>query len=399
MRFHLEPLGGLAGDMFAAAMLDLRPDLAAGTLQAIKEVDLGTAVTVRHLPYSDGILSGSRFDVALSGEPARHAHDHTHWSALRKRLEASTLDAAVKSRAIAIFALLAEAEAGVHDLPVDAVSFHEVGAWDSVADIVAAAYLIETSGATQWSVASLPLGRGRVQTAHGLLPVPAPATARLLEGFVCHDDGLEGERVTPTGAAILKHLSPETNPGNEMHRLAGTGYGFGTRRLEGMSNVLRITALASNTTQDSDAVSVLEFEIDDQSPEDLAIALDHLRTGDGVLDVLQMNAIGKQGRAIAVVRLLVKPEASKNAVEACFRETTTLGVRYHTVARRILEREMHRTDDGLTVKVARRPGGRTAKTDVGGVATRDSHVERTQQRQAAEARVLNNTTDDDFGPA
>ena len=154
-------------------------------------------------------------------------HGHVHWRRLRERLAAAPLDAAVAAQAIAIFGLLAEAEAGVHGVAVDEATFHEVGAWDSIADIVAAAYLIETIGAESWSAGSLPLGGGRVRCAHGELPVPAPATLRLLEGFSFHDDGRPGERVTPTGAAILKALVTSTGFGSG--RLEKTGHGFGLR--------------------------------------------------------------------------------------------------------------------------------------------------------------------------
>src|SRR5262249_10593072 len=162
---------------------------------------------------------------------------------IRTRLERSTLKPGVKRRAIHIFTLLAEVEGKVHGMPAEAVSFHELGGWDSIADMVGAAFLIEALDPSTWSVSALPQGSGRVKTDHGWLPVPTPATALLLQGFELFDDGLPGERVTPTGAAILKHLN--TAPGDAPHRhrprrLLRIGTGFGTRTFPGLSNVLRV---------------------------------------------------------------------------------------------------------------------------------------------------------------
>src|SRR5262249_23005166 len=158
---------------------------------------------------------------------------------IRTRLERSTLKPGVKRRAVHIFTLLAEVEGEVHGMPADAVSFHELGGWDSIADMVGAAFVIETLAPSTWSVSAVPQGSGRVKTDHGWLPVPTPATALLLRGFELLDDGLPGERVTPTGAAILKHL--DAAPGNaaqhrrEPRRMLRTGTGFGTRTLPGLS--------------------------------------------------------------------------------------------------------------------------------------------------------------------
>ena len=139
-------------------------------------------------------------------------------------------------RAIAIFAVLAEAEGRVHGIAPAEVSFHEVGAWDSIMDIVAAAALIEDIGAAGWSTTPVPLGSGRVRSAHGDLPVPTPATALLLEGLEVFDDGRPGERVTPTGAAILRHLMPGQGLPRRRLRLGRVGHGFGTKRFAGISN-------------------------------------------------------------------------------------------------------------------------------------------------------------------
>lgn len=393
VHLHLDPVGGVAGDMFAGALLDLRPELEAPALAAVRAAGLDARVGVRLRPYDDGILSGSRFEVELP--PAGNAHDHVHWSTLRERLAGSALDAAVRDRAIAIFTHLAEAEARVHGKAVDTVAFHEVGAWDSIADIVCAACLIEALGAASWSVGPLPIGSGRVPSAHGLLPVPAPATVLLLEGLPVFDDGFPGERITPTGAAILRYLAPEPALGAAPRSLGRTGYGFGTRRFEGLSNVLRVLAFDDVQAPGvrSGSVAQIRFEVDDQTPEDLALALERLRAVEGVLDVVQFAATGKRGRVLSSVQLLALPDAAERAAEACFAETTTLGVRLEHLERRVLARE-HVEAGGLRVKRAARPGGATAKAEMADVAEAGNYRAREALRRAAERDALDGDGDE-----
>lgn len=393
LHVHLDPLGGIAGDMFVAALLDAWPEFADGAIAAVRAAGLGDEVRIEHRPHRDEVLVGSRFSVTRDDTAANSDHDHVHWRDLREGLSSAPLDAPVRERAIGIFACLAEAEAGVHGVDVERATFHEVGAWDSIADIVAAAFLIEAIGADGWSVGPLPLGGGHVRTAHGDLPVPAPATARLLEGFIFHDDGRTGERVTPTGAAILKQLGATSPSRGGNRRLLRTGHGFGLRKLEGMSNVLR--ALAFEQVSDNVAppaaggVTVLSFEVDDQTPEDLAVGLDRLRAIEGVLDVLQTPVVGKKGRLSTSIRLLARPDAAEAAIVACFAETTTLGVRFHDEARMILARTEVRSDDGIAVKLAERPGGRrTAKAASDDLAGRGGHDDRDAARRSAEDAAL-----------
>ena len=402
LHLHLDPVGGVAGDMFVAALLDAWPNLADGAIAAVRAVGLGEAITLEHRPHRDEVLVGSRF-VVTQNEAKISDHEHVHWRHLRKRLAAAPLDEQVRARAIAIFAHLAEAEAGVHGVEVDAATFHEVGAWDSIADIVAAAHLIEAIGAEHWSIGSLPIGGGSVRCAHGELPVPAPATARLLHGFVFHDDGRQGERVTPTGAAILKQLGASEGPKPSGRKLLKTGHGFGLRKLDGISNILRV--LAFEATADAvampddhgpDHVAVLSFESDDQTPEDLAIGLDRLRSMEAVLDLVQMPVFGKKGRLATAARLLVRLEAIDEVIEACFAETTTLGVRWHVEQRAILKRSMTRSADGIDVKLAERPGGRvTAKAENDSLAGIAEHARREEVRRSAEQACLSNEVLDD----
>lgn len=416
---HLDPVGGIAGDMFVAALLDAWPHHAEGALAAARSAGLAASVELAHLPFNDGILSGSRFAVSAppdngGGEPPRYAfrtghaaaHRHIAWASLRQRLLDSPLPVPVKHRAIAIFELLAEAEATVHATSPAAVTFHEVGAWDSVADIVAAAYLIEQLLPVSWSVGAVPLGSGRVHSAHGQLPVPAPATVLLLRGLACIDDGHAGERVTPTGAAILRHLDPAHSVGHRARRLERVGYGFGTRRFEGLSNVLRIMVfepvaddVATGHTAGQtigDTVGVLRFEIDDQTAEDLAVGLEQLRALPDVIDVTQAAVTGKQGRVATSVQVLTAPGNMEQVARECFQQTTTIGIRLHLEARLILPRHEIATADGLRVKRVRRPGGTTAKTDIAELVGRPGgHAARARKRAAAEQSALLDPDDDD----
>jgi uncharacterized protein (TIGR00299 family) protein len=427
MQIQLDALGGVAGDMFLAAMLDAFPDLEAGALASIAAV-LGEEARCRLTEHNDGVFRGRRFvveDEADGGhhhhghdpdhdhdhhhhghdhhhphdrhEPHAHDNDHDHrdWTAIRAQLQAAPLDPEVRRHAIAIFAGLAEAEARVHGVTPDEVRFHEVGAVDSIADIVGAAHVIALSGVEAWTVSALPQGSGRVRTAHGLMPVPAPATALLLEGFAFVDDGAPGERVTPTGAAILRHLvDPGVSSGGKTRRLRRSGVGFGTRTLPGVSNCLRVlvfeTAEAGGAW-DEEALSVIEFEIDDQPAEDLAVALDRLRALPAVIDAVQTPVFGKKGRMMASVRLLARTDGAEAVSEAVFRETTTLGLRRHEVRRAALRRREQTVDvDGARVRVKRaeRPGGPTAKAEVDDAQTLGGQRARAALRGTAEKAAL-----------
>jgi uncharacterized protein (TIGR00299 family) protein len=388
MQIHLDPLGGIAGDMFIAALLDAFPAEAPGVVGAIGAVAPGLPVELR--PHRDSVLAGARFLV-----PAADAggQDHVAWAAIRARLEAAPLPPVVRRHAIGIFAMLAEAEGRVHGIPAEAVVFHEVGALDSIADVVGAAQLIAALDAERWTVAPLPLGGGRVESAHGPLPVPTPAVALLLEGFLTWDDGVAGERVTPTGAAILRHLGAAAAPPRAARRLLSSGIGFGSRALPGLSNCLRALAFAAQPAPAAHReLAVLEFEVDDQSPEDLAIGLERLRAVPGVLDVLQMPAFGKKGRMMTHIQILASPAALEPAIAACFEETTTIGLRYRLVEGAALERRIDRVEiDGrpIRVKSVARPGGRTAKADADDVAdAAGGQRGRVRLRRAAERRSL-----------
>ena len=398
---HLDPIGGMAGDMFVAALLDAEPRHEAECLRTAEAV---ARVPCRLLRHTDSVLAGARFDVrATAGQhhpDHAHRHDHPHahaaWHDIRALLHEAPLSPATRRHALGIFSVLADAESRVHGIEPEAVTFHEVGAVDSIADIVAAAWLIaaQADGDTEatWSTGPLPLGSGRIQTAHGILPVPAPATALLLEGFAVIDDGVAGERVTPTGAAILRWLGAQAARPGGARRMLHTGIGFGTRSLPGLSNVVRALVTQGVPVQPSAThahrdVAMIGFEVDDQTAEDLAAGLDRVRAVAGVLDVAQMPAFGKKGRMATHVQILVTPETLEAAVDACFRETSTIGLRTQIVAGRALHRSMAEVSvDGQKVRVKRvqRPGGATGKAECDDLREVPGHAARSRLRRAAE---------------
>ena len=386
LHLHFDPVGGIAGDMLCAALLDAFPEHLDGLRATIAALEppIGWAVAVEtlHTP-----LRGSRFRVLL---PQRPDHRHRHWRDIRVLLERALEDTDVHGRALAIFGRLAAAESRVHGVPVEAIEFHEVGDWDSIIDIVGAAHLLERLEVHSASCGPLPLGGGTVRTAHGELPVPAPATLQLLEGFAWHDDGLPGERVTPTGAAIVSALPLAQVSGGV---LRATGVGFGTRQLGSKPNCLRVLCFdaAPVVTVVPERLLELAFEVDDQTPEDLAAAMDRLRTADGVLDLNSLALVGKAGRMAQGVRLLLRPEALDKVVDRCLRETTTIGLRWHAVERLALPRRQVSVEiEGrrLDVKVVDRPGGATAKVESRSLAGVTDASERARLRRLGEEAAL-----------
>jgi len=402
---HLDLIGGLAGDMFIAALLDAMPQYESRVLNHIQACNGGSSIGCSLLEHSDGVLRGRRFSVhsragtmspGVLARPLAN-HSHTSWQALRARLESAPLPEAVRGHAIAIFQLLADAEGAVHGMSPDAVEFHEVGAWDSIADIVGAETLIDALEATHWSTSAIPLGGGRVRTQHGIMPIPAPATARLLCGLPTIDDGIGGERVTPTGAAILRHVltgaDQSARAPDAVRTLLASGAGFGTRVLDGISNHVRVLCFegASPAAGGHRSIEVVEFEVDDQTAEDLATGLDRLRAESAVLDVVQSSVYGKKGRMMAKIQELAQPAHLDAVIEACFRETTTIGLRHQRVGGVGLERHVASVSvDGhpVRVKVVNRPGGATAKTESDDVQGHPGHALRTTFRTHAESAAL-----------
>ncbi len=364
VRIDLEPLGGIAGDMFAAAMFGAFPDLFEDFENDIAQLNVAGLSASLEDRLSNG-LQAKYFSVTqkTTAKPPRTL------ATVKAFLESKSLEPSVCNHATGIFRLLAHAEAQVHGKTMDTIHFHEVSDWDSMVDIVAAAGIIARVKCAHWRIGHLPLGAGSVNTAHGDIPVPAPATLALLTGFQWHDDGVAGERVTPTGAAIVAYL--EATPAgmaSAQLKLCAVGSGCGTRVLEGRANLLRVMAFTRACQIDesgdvllTDEVVRIGFEVDDMTAEEVAWSTDRLRACEGVLDVSCVMMQGKKGRVATGIRILVQPETVEPIIQQCFKLTSTLGVRYGSVTRKVLPRRKTETQ-GHELKMVERPGNiRSAK--------------------------------------
>lgn len=358
VHLHLMPLGGMAGDMFVAAVLDALPDLAEPVLADVRAVlPEGARVDLLHRQASG--LAARGFAVSAPGRDAP-----VTFADMTACLAAARLADAVRDRAVALLTRLAQAEAEVHGVPLDQVHFHEIADWDTLADLTAAAHLIESPAIAGFSLDPLPLGGGTVETAHGRLPVPAPATAKLLEGLTVVDDGIPGERVTPTGAAIAASLTASARPAG---KFGSSGYGAGTRSLDGVANVLVAQVIHPAAGQRSDRVSVIDFDVDDMTGEEIATAADRLRATDGVIDLTLTPRSGKKNRPVTGLRLLTDPALADTVAQAVFAQTSTLGLRRRDEVRTVLQRDAAE-HFGRAAKVADRPGGRTLKVEADALA-------------------------------
>ncbi len=362
---HLDAVGGIAGDMFVAALLDAFSSLQSRVLADSRAV-LPDGCEGQLSETRNGGLRGLRF--GLVGAPPHDDHHHGSGGFLDMvaRIRAARLSDGTAGRAEAILTLIAEVEAAIHQVPVEAVHFHEIADWDSLLDVVAAGSIAAALPSAEWTVSPLPRGGGMVRTQHGLLPVPAPATAALLTGFAWHDDGVGGERVTPTGAAILRHLVGRDG-GPRPGRLASVGTGAGTRTLPGIPNVLRALVFESAVGVPArEAITELAFEIDDMTGEEIAVAADRLRAVDGVVDLTIAQVQGKKGRVMQSFRLLVRPDRADAVADRCFLETSTIGLRLADVRRLVLPRRLATArPDGVPVgiKTVQRAGGASTKAE------------------------------------
>jgi len=368
LHIHLDAVGGAAGDMFVAALLGARPDLhprVLADLAAVLPPDCGKPTLTEGL---SGGIAAFRFGLAgTSATSEQHRHG-ARFPDLARRIEAASLHAGTAQQAIGILRRLAESESRLHRVPVEEVHFHELADWDSLMDVVAAGSIAAALAQCSWSVSDLPRGHGMVRTQHGLLPVPAPAPADLLRGFRWRDDGIGGERVTPTGAAILAHLVNAAAPPTEHIVLRAVGIGAGTREIDGMPNVLRalvfdVEAPRATMPQTRDDVIVLSFDIDDMTGEEVGVAADRLRAADGVLDLSIGSRQGKKSRPLLDFRLLIQPEALAAVSELCFLETSTIGLRWRRESRICLARNTDSVEiegQPLRRKRSTLPDGRSA---------------------------------------
>ena len=376
---YIDGFSGAAGDMLLGAFLDaglpedaLREALGSlgvgHTLRVSRVLRAGlSAVHVKVESDEAGSRpvrrslgeGGHSHDHAAPG--TEHHHDHRTLKEIAHLIGHSNLSAAAKRRAVELFERIGAAEAAMHDVPLEQVHLHEVGALDSIIDIVGVVFAFEWFGIDDVVASPLNVGGGTVQIAHGTYPVPAPATLRLLEGVPVYSNGIEMELVTPTGALLVSAYAKSYGvmPAMTVQR---TGYGAGTRDLKRQPNVLRIvvgerTSTAA-TVASGESVVKIECEIDDMSPQLFGPVTDRL-FANGALDVFLTAVQMKKGRPGTLVTVLAPEAARRTLCDLIFRETTTIGVRFETVARETLERhhvEVSVPGGQVRIKVAGRGG-------------------------------------------
>jgi len=342
---YLDCSSGISGDKFLAALLDAGAADNSFTTAHLDTAyaDLGFAdMTVTTDRVVRGGISGLHLTI-----PVERDAPHRHWGDIRTMLEASSLPSGVRDRALRTFEAIAAAEGRVHGVPPEAVHFHEVGAADSIADVVGVSLGLELLGVERLVCSVVAVGSGVTgRTAHGILPVPAPATLELLAGAPIEAGAATGELTTPTGAALVRVNVDEFGPMPPIVT-ARIGYGAGTRETPGMPNVARIAighqlreSVAPEEVPDTlEPVVLLETTLDHIAPEQVAFAAEELR-GAGALDVWQTPAAMKKGRLGIELVVLVRPDDAERLSLAMHELTGSLGVRRTQLARSVLEREV-----------------------------------------------------------
>lgn len=349
---HFDCFSGVAGDMSVAALIDLGVPLEV-IQDAVGALGL-TGVSVSVVAAQTGVIGGVRFLVEQSGE-----HPERRYDQITALLERAPLEPDTKQRAHAIFRRLAEAEAFVHRTPLEAVSFHEVGAVDAIADIVGAAAALAHLGA-ELSCSPLPMGHGTITCRHGILPLPAPATVACLRGVPTYAAEVEAELVTPTGAAIVASQAARFERWPNLSPLA-IGWGAGTRKLPDRLNALRVVLGEPTTLSASGEAGhyVIEANLDDATGELVGHAIARLLEA-GALDAWAVPITMKKGRPGLLLSALGTP-ASLAVLEAVLlRETSSIGLRRHAVARTERPREVIEVETPfgkLPVKISRGPFG------------------------------------------
>jgi pyridinium-3,5-bisthiocarboxylic acid mononucleotide nickel chelatase len=335
----IDPIGGIAGDMLVAALLHL-----GAPRKALDEglAKLGVPLAIDARPVQVNGIGALHVEVRAPSED----HPHRSWREIRAL--------PLPPRALRAFELLAQAEGKIHGVAPDEVEFHEVGAWDSIADLAGAALLIDALGVERIVALPPPSGSGTIESAHGIIPVPAPATLEVLRGRTMRPSG-PGERTTPTGAALLAAWTTEVRALPEL-RVEAIGYGAGTKRWDDAPNLLRV--VLGESTSLAEAAWLLETNLDDLSPQIAAVALEKALLA-GALDAWIAPLTMKKGRPGILLGALASDERREAVEEAIFRETSTLGVRRTRVERSVLDRELIEVETAygkVRVKLGRRNG-------------------------------------------
>ncbi len=332
---YLDCAMGAAGDMLTAALCELLPDPDA-FIAELNEIGLHGVEIRREMSEKCGI-QGSHISVLVHGseeDEHHHHHHHSHLHDLQHEISHLLIPDSTKKKVSDVYRLIAEAESKVHGVPVEQIHFHEVGTLDALADITAVCLLMERLQVERVVASPVHVGSGQVRCAHGLLPVPAPATAELLKGIPCYGGEIKGELCTPTGAALLRYFVDSFGP---MPTLCTEkiGYGMGKKDFPAANCVRALLGTAAGSTEE-----ILELccNLDDMSPEAIAFAAEELLEG-GALDVYTIPIGMKKSRPGTMLCVLCKEVQRETLLQLLFRHTTTLGVREHRFQRSSLQRE------------------------------------------------------------
>ena len=338
---------GVSGDMILGALVDagLRIEVLQTELDklGLEGIRLRAAKVQRH-----GIAA-TKVDVA-----AGEGHGHRRLKDVLRIIDAADVSSGARRQAGAIFRRLAEAEAEVHGISVERVHFHEVGAADAIADIAGAVIGLEHLGVERVYASPLRFGRGTTRSAHGVLPVPVPAVVALCRNVPAERTDVPFELVTPTGAAVLTTLAQQIGAGPPMFRTRRIGYGAGSRDMDRLPNLLRLEIGDAESSLQTDALDLIETNIDDMTPEIYGYLIDRL-LAEGARDAYLTPVIMKKGRPGVVLSVLADPERTQAATDLILRETTTLGVRIRRVERQTVARRTAVVETAfgpVTVKVA-----------------------------------------------
>jgi len=349
---YLDCFSGISGDMFLGALLDA--GLPFETLKAALQTLPLEGYRLEMQREERGHLFGTRFLVGVDKEKQveRGIRD------IKKIIEAGHLSNGVKKNSMEVFEAIASEEGKIHNRPPEEIHFHEVGAADSIIDIVGTFVGIEFLGIGFISASSLPLGSGFTETEHGTIPLPAPATVALLKGIPVYDSGLRHELVTPTGAALVKRLAGSFGVMPPMI-VENIGYGVGGRNLPDRPNLLRILIGRDQTEDHVETIVMLEANLDDTNPEWMGFIMDRLFEA-GALDVVFYPGQMKKNRPGILVQVMAHPQKRDELMDILFRESTTLGVRFRYSQRKVLQRSIEEIDSPwgkiLVKKVSRADG-------------------------------------------
>lgn len=332
---YFDCFSGISGDMVLGALVDAGADLGAIERELRKLKLPGWSIS------AEKVQRRAIFATHVKVESSE-THHHRGLSVILRMIDEAGFSSRATERAKKIFTRLGEAEAYVHQMPIEKVHFHEVGAVDSIIDIVGAAIGFELLGLDEFACSALDVGAGQVNTAHGLLPVPAPATAELLKGAPSYSSGILKELVTPTGAAIATTLASSYEKIPRM-TLRAIGYGAGTADLAEKPNVLRLMVGEREASEPGEywsaPVTVIETNVDDMSPQIYGYFAERAMAA-GALDVFSTPVQMKKNRPGMLVTILSEPDKVAALIDLVFRETTSIGVRTHEAQRKILEREV-----------------------------------------------------------